>query len=102
MVISEDKDEDVPSQVSRDEYESDDQCMLELTRMSVENIANQADLYKTVQAQSSLILAQNRAIKQLTSKVNEMYTQYGCSGQRDSGNDKKGEDRLMQHQLVHV
>ena len=74
MVISEDEDEDVPSQVSRDEYESDDQCMLELTRMSVENIANQADLYKTVQAQSSLILAQNRAIKQLTSKVNEMYT----------------------------
>ena len=42
--------------------------------MSVETIANQADLYKTVQAQSSLILAQNRAIKQLTSKVNEMYT----------------------------
>ena len=74
VVISEDEDEDVPSQVSRDEYESDDQCMLELTRMSVENIANQADLYKTVQAQSSLILAQNRAIKQLTSKVNEMYT----------------------------
>ena len=74
MVISEDEDEDVLSQVSRDEYESNDQCMLELTRMSVENIANQADLYKTVQAQSSLILAQNRAIKQLTSKVNEMYT----------------------------
>ena len=74
MVISEDEDEDVPSQVSWDEYERDDQCMLELTRMSVENIANQADLYKTVQAQSSLILAQNRAIKQLTSKVNEMYT----------------------------
>ena len=73
-MISEDEDEDVPTQVNRDEYDSDDQCMLELTRMSVENIANQADLYKTVQAQSSLILAQNRAIKQLTSKVNEMYT----------------------------
>ena len=68
VVLSED--EDGLTQVSHEDYDSDDQCMLELTRMSVENIANQSDLYKTVQAQSSLILAQNRAIKQLTSKVN--------------------------------